>query len=393
MGFRLEEEHDSRSHSSDWSCLDNDLTELILSYLPLRSIVRARLVCKLWNSLIAQESFASRVSRKKKPWFFLFGQNNVFLKNNQAFGFDPESKEWIRLSSSLFPRPLRQEDSFIGSSGFFFLTTGSTLSQFRYTPLLSDSWQFTQPLRFSRSNPLVGVFEIGGSLRFIVAGGARFIGGLVDIEERLAVEIYDCQSDSWVLCPPLPAHFRPGNSSQCLCSTLLNGKFFVFGIHSGFVSAFDLNQHLWSAVRVLKPPGVIFSFLVSCQNQLILAGLCNNSEGPSFNLWRVDEGSMVFTDLAVMPRDLLSCLIESDEDEKFASLKCVGLGNLIYVFNEEHHRVYPACACEISPDLGCTWWRVPELPPPVNKFHKVIGFCSKVPLNGILGHGPKSWLL
>lgn len=94
---------------------------------------------------------------------------------------------------------------------------------------------------------------------------------------------------------------------------------------------------------------------------------------------------MEFSEIAIMPQELLYGLFDGDEDDKFASLKCVGLGNLIYVFNEEYHRKYPACVCEISDESrSCSWRRVPQLPSPVNKFHKVISFCSTVSLHSIL---------
>ncbi|GMH02526.1 hypothetical protein Nepgr_004365 [Nepenthes gracilis] len=369
---------------SNWETLGADLTELILSLLPIRSIIRAASVCKLWRSLISSPSFSSRVSAYKKPWFFLYGQNNIFLKNNQAFAFDPEADEWLRLPTSLFPTP-SHEHSFIGSVGFFFTTTPSTNARFGYAPILHSSWQETSPLMFSRCNPLVGVFiDSSGMHRFIVVGGVRFIGGLVDIEDRLAVEIYDPRSDSWEVCPPLPAAFRPGNSSHSLSSALFRGKFYVFGIYSCLVSAFDLDRRCWSDVQTLRPPGVVSSFLIACQDQLVLAGLCNSPpRGPSVILWRVDERTIEFSEIAVMPQDLLYCLFDYEEDDRFASLKCVGLGNLIYVFNEEHHKCYPACVCEIS-DSNCSWRRVPHLPSPVNSFHRVISFCSTISLHNIL---------
>ncbi|XP_059626139.1 F-box/kelch-repeat protein At3g24760 [Cornus florida] len=380
------EKPNSQTDSFNWDYVSSDVTELILSYLPIRSIVRASTVCKLWHSIITSVSFSTRVSAAKKPWFFLYGQNNIFLKNNQAFAFDPEADEWIKLPTTLFPWPSSQEESFIGSGGFCFITTSSTAAKFSFSPILKASWRQTSPLRFFRCNPLVGVYTDGSGLsRFIVVGGVRFIGGLVDIEDRLAVEIYNPNFDSWELCPPLPVDFTSGNSSQWLSSALFKDKFYVFGIYSCFVSSFDLNKHFWSGVQTLRPPGVLFSFLISCQDQLVLAGLCNAPPGPSFNLWKIDEKTMEFSEIAIMPQELLYCLIDSDEDDKFASLKCVGLGNVIYVFNEEHHRNYPACACEISNVSGkCSWRRVPNLPVHANRFHKLISFCSTVSLDNVL---------
>ncbi|GFZ13449.1 Galactose oxidase/kelch repeat superfamily protein [Actinidia rufa] len=352
-------EPNSQSHPFAWDYLGPDLTELILSHLPIRSIVRSAAICKLWHSIVTGPAFARRVSAAKKPWFFLYGQNNIFSKNNQAFAFDPEADEWIKLPISLFPFPSSQEESFVGSGGFFFTTTSSRF-QLR-----------AHPRRRVAPNRPASILPM-------------FIGGLVDIEDRLAVEIYNPNSDSWDLCPPLPADFRSGNSSQWLSSALFRGKFYVFGINSFFVSAFDLNNHIWSEVQTLRPPGVLFSFLIACQDQLVLAGLCNSPpRGPSFNLWKIDEKTMEFSEIAIMPQELLYYLLDSDEDDKLASLKCVGLGNLIYVFIEEHHRNYPACVCEISSGK-CSWRRVPNLMVPGNRFHKVISFCSTIPLANIL---------
>ncbi|XP_060177338.1 F-box/kelch-repeat protein At3g24760 isoform X2 [Lycium barbarum] len=263
----------------NWEYLCSDITEKIISYLPIRSIVIASSVCKIWNSIITSNSFTTKIS-----------------------------------------------------------------------------------------------------------GGVRFVGGLVDVEDRLAVEIYNPTLDSWELCQPLPADFRSGNSSQWLCSALLKGKkFYVFGIYSCFVTCFNLDEHLWSEVQTLRPPGILFSFLMTCQDCLVLGGLCNSPNGINFIIWKVDEETMEFSEIAIMPHELMYCLFDSDEDDKFASLKCVGLGNLIYVYNEEHHKNYPACVCEFSNEFGkFSWRKLPNLPAPASKFHRVISFCSNVSLDNIL---------
>ncbi|XP_039046249.1 F-box/kelch-repeat protein At3g24760-like [Hibiscus syriacus] len=345
--------------------LSIDLTELILSSLPIPSLLRASSVCNLWRSLISSPSFTS--PSLSSPWFFLFGLHNTSSRNNQSFAFDPLSNSWFLLPSL---HDDSSSSSFLGSSGFLFTTT----PKFSYTPLLKSSWRLTSSLKYSRVNPLLGVFHDGSSgvhrgFKFIVVGGVRFIGGLVDIEDRLAVEIYDPNHDSWELCPALPADFRSRNSSQSLSSDLLKGKFYVFGIYSGFVSSFDMRNHVWSEVQSLRPPGIIFSFMISCNDMLVLAGMCNAPRGPSFNIWRIDERTMELSEIYLMPQSLLYSLVDDEEDDKFASLKCVGMSNLIYVFNEEYHQKYHACLCEISADNGkCSWRRVPQLPLAVNKF-------------------------
>ncbi|GMY06121.1 F-box/kelch-repeat protein At3g24760 [Fagus crenata] len=377
---------------TELSCLSSDLIEHILCLLPIPTLIRASTVCKLWYTIISSSSFTNPA--QTQPWFFLYGLHNTSSKNHQSFAFDPVSNLWFRLpslSSSHFPTPT---SSFVGSHGFLF----STAPTFFFSPILPhhrDAAVFTtSPLHYSRVNPLLGVFynSTNNSPRFIVVGGVRFIGNLVDIEDRLAVEIYKPELDSWIMCPPLPADFRSGFSSSSLSSALFRRRFYVFGIYSCFISSFDLEKKVWSEVQTLRPPGVIFSFLISCGDRLVLAGICNSplQGGASFNLWSIDEKTMEFSEIAIMPQDLLYSMFDNDEDDKFASLKCVGLGDLIYVFNEEYHKRYPACVCDITTTQQsgkCKWRRLPQLPSPVNKFHKVISFCSTVSLHTILRGG------
>ncbi|RVW80777.1 F-box/kelch-repeat protein [Vitis vinifera] len=129
-------------------------------------------------------------------------------------------------------------------------------------------------------------------------------------------------------------------------------QFGCLGALSAAAGGFQIWEFIAVAVQTLRPPGVSFSFLIACRDQLVLAGLCNSPRGPSVNLWRVDEETMEFSEIAIMPQDLLYKLFDGYGDDKFASLKCVGLGNLIYVFNEEYHKSYPACVCEINSGTG-----------------------------------------
>lgn len=359
----------SDSSKSSLDFLGPDLTELILSYLPIPSIVRAASVCKLWNSIFHSHSFKTRVSDSRRlPWFFLCVQNKGFSNNNQVYAFDPESNCWLKLPCTT----LRSKDSFAASNGFYFTTCSD---KFSFKPVLNGTWRQTSHLRFARCNPLIGVYNephCSIPTRFIVVGGIRSGGALVDVEGCLAVEIYNPHHDSWELCPPLPEIFNPGNSSQLLCSAIFNGKFYVLSIYSSFISSLDLKRRFWSNVKTLRPSGVLFSYLISCQDRLVLAGLCSVNDDVEFNLWGIDERTLEFTEIGVMPRDMHSSFFDNARDQKFASLKCVGSGNLVYVFNDEHSSNGPAaCVCEISSSGKCSWRRVPNLPEPVNNFHKV----------------------
>lgn len=262
------------SIASVWDHLSFDLTELILSYLPIRSLVCSSAVCRQWRA--AASSSASLHHRRRRPWFFLFGLNNVVSRLDQSFGFDPETSTWASLPS---PHP----DCFSGAGGFSF--AASSCSRFAYSSLLTGgthrNWQLTKPLTFPRCNPIVAVFDEN---RFVVVGGARYIGGLVDLEDRLAVEIYNPVADAWEVGPPLPVDFRSGgSSSQWLSAALLPERrvLYVFGIYSCHVAAFDLSRRVWTGgVGTLRPPGALFAFLLAGPgDSLLLAGLCSGEQG------------------------------------------------------------------------------------------------------------------
>ncbi|KAJ9169731.1 hypothetical protein P3X46_017889 [Hevea brasiliensis] len=349
--------------SEPFSSISCNLTLLILSHVPIPSLLRAFSFGKLWHSLI------STLLSIPSP-------TTTCLGSSSTVSTTPPPRTTSTSLLTLPPTP-----GFVSLLFPSLPMTSLAPMDSSFLLLLLSPFPLSSPLRFSRINPLIGVlFDPKTSqshismLQFIVVGGVRFIGNLVDIEDRLAVDIYDPCCDSWDLCSPLPANFRPGNSSQTLSSAMFKGRFFVFEICTFFVSFFDLGKHVWSQVQTLRPPGLLFAFLIACQEMLVLAGM-------------IDEKSMEFSEIAIMPQDLLYGLVDSKEEDKFASLKCVGMGNLIYVYNEEYHKMYPACICEIISESGnCSWRKVPPLPSPFNKFHKVISFCSTVmPHNIFLG--------
>ncbi|KAL0435500.1 UNVERIFIED_CONTAM: F-box/kelch-repeat protein [Sesamum radiatum] len=367
--------HSSQSQTtvSNWDSLGPDLTELILAFLPIPSVIQASAVCKLWNSIINSCSFKTRVSDSRRPpWFFLSWQNKSFQDKNQAFAFDHESNSWIKLPTIA----LLSKDSVAASNGFFFSTYPG---KFSFKPVFSGVWCQTIGAYIER--------HCSKPDRSVVVGGIRSVDALADVEGCLAVEIYNPHHDSWDLCPSLPQIFRPGNSSKLLCSALFRGKLYVLSIYSGFISSFDLEKRFWSNVQTLRPPGTLFSYLISCQDLLVLAGLCSINGDLEFNLWRIDEKTLEFSEIGVMPPDILSLFIDSDENLKFTSLKCMGSGNFVYVFKEERPWDCPVCVCEISKSGKCSWRRVPSLPEPGNEFEQVISFCSSVSLLDILGNG------
>ncbi|KAL0383705.1 UNVERIFIED_CONTAM: F-box/kelch-repeat protein [Sesamum calycinum] len=140
------------------------------------------------------------------------------------------------------------------------------------------------------------------------------------------------------------------------------------------------NFQAWKLVQAVM--------LISVQRKTLRSKYLFSINGDlELNLWRIDEKTLEFSEIGIMPPDLLSMLIDSNENLKFTSLKCMGSRNFIYVFKEERPWDCPVCVCEMSKSGKCSWRRVPSLPEPRHEFEKVISFCSNVSFLDILGNG------
>ncbi|XP_073152568.1 F-box/kelch-repeat protein At3g24760 [Henckelia pumila] len=370
----------TNNSSPGFDFLGSDLIESILSRLPIASILRAASVCKLWNSTIHSSSLEKLVSDSGSfpSWLFLLGQNN-----HPLLAFDPESNCWIRFSKET----CFSSDSFVASSGFIF---SLSLEKFSFRPVFCGRLCQTRPLRFPRRKPLIHVYlepDFSKQVRFIVVGGIS----LLNQEDCLAVEIYSPDENYWELCQPLNEIFHPGNSAQSLCSALFKGKFFVYDKYSCFISSFDLIKRSWSNPKTLRPPGTLLSSLISIRDRLVLAGLCSTYNGGlEFIIWNIDDRTLEFSEIAIMPRDLLSFMIDRESGQMFSSLKCAGSGRYVYVFNEEFSGDFPVCVWEMSDSGNGSWRRIPGFPDSVNtNFQNAVSFCFDVSLQYIL-HGQES---
>lgn len=133
-----------------------------------------------------------------------------------------------------------------------------------------------------------------------MVGGIIFISELVDIEDRLIIEIYTSSLGAWKLCSPLPVYSRFGNSSWWLCLALYKGKFHAFEIYSCFIFAFYLINYFWTSVQTWRFLGMSCSLHFTCWNQLVLVWLYNLPYGSLANLWRFDEEMKEFSAIAIM---------------------------------------------------------------------------------------------
>jgi hypothetical protein len=155
--------------------LPDDILEMCLVRLPLTSLMNARLVCKKWRSLTTTPRFLQmrREGLYQNPWLFLFGAVKDGFCSGEIHALDVSQNQWHRIDAGflrgrfLFSVASVQDDIFIvgGCSSLTnfgkvdrssFKTHRGVLS---FSPL-TKSWRKIPSMRYARSIPILGVFEV-----------------------------------------------------------------------------------------------------------------------------------------------------------------------------------------------------------------------------------------
>lgn len=357
-----------RSDSSDWHALSPDLQERILLLLPVSAAVKMAAVCKSWRAMLGSPSFSTQLSllpTGKRPWFFLWGINELIHTRSASFAFDPMAERWFRLRTVRPPDFNRS--SLGGTNGAYFAFSGSKVC-YTQTPT-NLIWKETAPAMYSRCSALMGTI---GNLH---SPGFKFVafGGIIDDGHR-SLEIYDSCSNTWESCEPLPeGAFLDGISSHWISSAILGCKFYAAN-YDGYIAYFDVDTKAWSRVQRLSIPGLASLFIVAGDSGLFALCICRGQKGECLKLFEVDVVTMECKEVSEMPHELF-LIFEDADDQKGASLKCVGSGNLVYVYSEQCYRGYPVCMCDLSKG-SYEWRKLPCIPSPP-RFDRVV-CCSTV---------------
>ncbi|KAL2630753.1 hypothetical protein R1flu_015439 [Riccia fluitans] len=273
--------------------LSDEMTECILSRMPLSSLVRSCAVNKHWKTIIQSPEFARlcKQVRPSNPWLFVYCTNFLLPGKNQAYAYDPDLNTWHTVPAVTPPTHARASMSG-GVGGIMVATMGGSQSRLCYNhSLFIKKWKQTTEMSVSRDAPLT--------------------------------------------------------------------------------------------LRPMTPSGVKYAYLVVCQGQLILAGVCHPPEGQvAFKLWLVDDSVVQCKEVGVMPPEFFTLFAKGDGEKNVLGMKCVASGSLIYVYSVSPDAEYPMVGCDLSKGWNA-WQRLPELPTHGNRFdtmdpvtlqHFVLGF-------------------
>ncbi|KAK8490299.1 hypothetical protein V6N13_098037 [Hibiscus sabdariffa] len=331
--------------------LTDDLLERVLSWLPTSMFFRLGSVCKRWKSVAASESFKLACSRipSREPWFFM-----VDPSLNQSVVFDSAERSWKKLNHPpLLSNNCNRDSIPVAAAG--------GLVCFRNT---SGDYLVCNPVTGScRELPPVNVDSLDQPLHAIAVNAySNYSYKLVLVSgelSKLSFKVYNSSADCWEEeimlrrktndCAELDLNddnedavyflSKAGNvvatnmqksPSKQFSSviTLKDGEEIVYFLSSsGTVVACNLTQKHFSEYPRLLPVFFEYSIdVVECKGEMLVVMLSEFFESASLRVWRFDEKTKTWNQIASMPPAM-----SHEFYGKKVDVNCVGAGDQIFI--------------------------------------------------------------
>ena len=203
------------------------------------------------------------------------GKNHDLWSQDSVSAYDPVKKTWTDLPSMPGGRS-SLDAAVLGDTVFVFGgwkmagdSDSATWYQSAWSLNLADPnavWQTTAAPPFKRR--AVSVAAFAGKL--FVIGGMQETGG-----PTTRVDIYDPESDSWCLGPPIPGSGMSGFGSSSFAT---GGALYVTTL-DGFVHRLDANCEEWSTTAKSDPARFFHRMLPITEKELLMIGGANMEMG------------------------------------------------------------------------------------------------------------------
>ncbi|MBA0774083.1 hypothetical protein Gotri_009319 [Gossypium trilobum] len=334
--------------------LSDDLLERVLSWLPTSTFFRFNSVCKRWKSVAASESFKLACSRipSREPWFFMVDPNL-----NQSVVFDSAERSWKKLSH---PPLLSQNCNcnsipvaaagglvcFRNLSGDYFVCNPVTGSCRELPPVNPDSHH-----RSLHAIAMNAYSNYHGSYKLFLVSG--------DLP-KLSYKVYNSSADCWEEeimlrrktddCTGFEFNSNDDDDAVYFLSkagnvvatnmqrspskqfssviTHKDGEEIVYFLSSsGTVVACNLTQKHFSEYPRLLPVFLEYSIdVVECKGEMLVVMLSEFFESASIRVWRFDEKTKTWNQIAGMPPSM-----SHEFYGKKVDINCLGAGNQIFI--------------------------------------------------------------
>lgn len=251
-----------------WSRLPSHLLELVLSRIPLTSLLTLRTTCKYFNSLISSSSFLSLLqeyssySHSSSLSYFLFSHPQ--LPQDSFFLFDPRLSRWRRLAvTTIAGRHLISTSVFLLSS-FNGLLCFATTSCFLVVNLLTKS---TRTIGFPEY-PFASATLIPSlaSASTLPRGYRLCVLTKYSYASPSSVYVYDSTDDVWSRYSSIGPVLHYSSHQQ---GVFVNGSLYFTTKEPFSVVSFDVGSGGWDEipVRVELPRELTFMRLVGGEEE------------------------------------------------------------------------------------------------------------------------------
>ncbi|KAE8682611.1 F-box only protein 13 [Hibiscus syriacus] len=333
--------------------LTDDLLERVLSWLPTSAYFRLGSVCKRWKSVAASESFKLACSRipSREPWFFMVDANL-----DQSIVFDSAERSWKKLNH----RPLLSNNCNCNSilvaaagglvcfrkmSGDYFVCNPVTGLCRELPPVNPDSHD--RPLHAIAMN---AYSNYHGYYKLVLVSG--------DLS-KLSFRVYNSSADCWEEeimlrrktddCTEFDSaddnddavYFlskagnvvatnmqRSPSKQYSSVMTSKDGEEIVYFLSSsGTIVACNLTQKHFSEYPRLLPVFFEYSIdVMECKGEILVVMLSEFFESASLRVWRFDEKTKTWIQIASMPPAM-----SHEFYGKKVDVNCAGAGDQLFI--------------------------------------------------------------
>ncbi|XP_022731181.1 F-box only protein 13-like [Durio zibethinus] len=332
--------------------LTEDLLERVLSWLPTSMFFRLSSVCKRWKSVAASESFKLACSRipSRDPWFFMVDPNL-----NQSVVFDSAERSWKKLNHPpLLLHNCNCASIPVAASGGLVCFRNMSGNYIVCNPVKGSCRELPPVDPDSRDRSLHAIAmnvysNYHGSYKLILVSG--------DLS-KLSFKVYNSSADCWeeeimlrkqgddytefdsnddddavyflskagnVVATNMQ---RSPSKQYSSVITLKDGEEIVYFLSSlGTVVACNLTQKYFSEYPRLLPVFSEYSIdVVECKGEMLVVVLSEFFESASLRVWRCDEKTKTWNQIAAMPPAM-----SHEFYGKKVDINCVGAGDQIFI--------------------------------------------------------------
>ncbi|GLT85632.1 hypothetical protein SLE2022_038180 [Rubroshorea leprosula] len=351
-GSRKRKMTEEKNDISAMDELNEDLLERVLSWLPTSTFFRLSSVCKRWKSVTSSASFKLACSEipTRDPWFFMV--NN---RLNQSVVFDSAERSWKKLNHpALLMEDINIDSIPVAASGGLvcfrnvsgnFIVCNPVTGSCRELPPLDPAPQ-DQALHAISMN---ANSNQNGLYKLVLVYGEL---------PKLSFKVYNSSTDSWEENVNLrrkvddcssefdsneedAVYFlsKGGNvmatnmqrSPSKQYSSVITHKdseeTVYFLSSSGTVVACNLTHNCFSEYPRLFPGYSEYSIdVVECRGQMLVVVLSEFLESASLRVWRFDEKTRIWHQIAAMPPAM-----SHEFYSKKMDINCLGSGDRIFI--------------------------------------------------------------